>query len=408
VALVASTLKTLPPGEKKPGKKDAGKKHFDSQGLYLLVKQSGVETKRYWRLKYYFGGRELLLSLGMYPPVSLAEARRLRDEARAQIRRGVDPSAAKRAAGASETFLTVAEDFLAKQLAGAAERTASKRRWLLLKLAPLHNRRLTDITTRDILNVLERIEKQGKHETAHRCASLVSRVFRFSQAKGLIQANPAEGLKGALAPVVVEKHAGLTDPRLFSALLQATDAYQGSPVVRAALRLLPYVFLRSSEIRGSTWDEIDWTRKVWRIAAPRMKMRGEHTVPLAPPVIKMLEELRAITGPTGLMFPSATDPGRPLSDMSLTMALRRMGIPPTAHTVHGYRTSAATLIRERGFGTDELIEKQLAHRDRNRTRSAYDQSTMLKARREMMTKWAEFVEDLASPTWLQILQHAEN
>lgn len=395
--LSASELKTLGPGKWK-----------DGAGLYLHVKPlSDGSLGRYWRWRYTYQGRELLASLGVYPRVSLAEARRLRDEAAGKVHKGINPQVEKRQTQGDVRFLAVAEELLAKLAPSSSARTVSKRKWLLQHLRTIHNHRITTLTAPEILQCLHRLEKAGLNETAHRCAFLVSKVYRYAIAKGLIDRNPANRISEALAPVVVEKHAGLTDPRQFSQLLQDIEAYQGYHSTRYALRILPFVFLRSVELRGARWEEIDLQRKLWRVPAGRMKMKEEHLIPLAPQVLELLEELKSITGGEALMFPSVTDPTRPLSDMTLAMALRRMGYSPKQQTVHGFRTAAATLIREREFGPDIAVEKQLAHQARNKVKAAYDQSQMMKTRRVMMTKWADYIADLRSPVWLQILQHDE-
>lgn len=384
-------LATLAPG-----------KWFDGRGLYLHVRPG---DKRYWRHKVYHEGREVLLAYGRYPEVSLREARDRCEESRTLLRKGINPNQQKREARqAGETFKTVALEYLGTRRDGAAPRTIAKHEWLLGLLSPIHAKPIRRLTGPDILAALKRIEADGRNETAHRASMLIGRVFRYALASGKCDRNPAPNISFALTPVTVRKHPGITDPRKLSELLRAIEAYQGSGIsVSSALKVEPYVFLRSSELRCGTWDEVDFTRKLWRIPATRMKMSKEHLVPLAPPVLKILEELHKATGPTGLMFPSMTDKTRPISDMALTVALRRMGITGDVQTVHGFRTTAATLIREREFGTDALIERQLAHRQRNKVQAAYDESQMIKGRREMMIKWADYLDDLRYPEWLQLI-----
>lgn len=302
----------------------------------------------------------------------------------------------------------MARAYLKSRAEGAAPRTVSKREWLLSLVPSLHAKPIRKLAGPDIVTALKRIEADGRNETAHRAAMLVSRVFKYAVASGKCERNPAEGSTFALVPVQARKHPAITDPRRLHEFLASAEEYQSQGiVVRCALRLLPHVFLRSSELRCGTWSEIDFDAKVWRIPAVRMKGIGEarepHDVPLSKHALAILEELYAATGPDpkALMFPSPVNRNRPISDMSLTRAMRLMGFTSDELVPHGFRSTASTIIRERGIASDACIERQLAHRRRG-TQAHYDRSVLMKDRRRMMQAWSEYLDDLKSPAWLRL------
>jgi integrase len=401
------------------------RKLFDGDGLYLLIRPTGAKC---WRLKYVFAGVERLLSLGQYPDVSLKRAREKRHEARALLDRGIDPCAHRDAARAAakqavvDTFGAVAEEWFAHYQLQFARRkkplapaTITKTQWLLclrgyteprggvgahpLKL--LIGRPIQNICKEDVGSAIQSLLKRHAVETAHRMLGRVDRVFRFAIGGGRAQFNPAAAFRDsadprdALPPVNVQNHPGLTDPRHVGELLRAIAAYKGLPTTEMALKIAPYVFLRPIELRWATWSEfdLDGHEPTWRIPEERMKMRRAHVVPLAPPVIAVFRELRALTGPTGLVFPSAVDPLRPISENSVTSALRRMGYLGDEMTWHGFRTTASTLLNEQGWDA-ELIELQLAHRERNAVRATYNKAMKLNERRKMMCAWAKYLDGL--------------
>lgn len=385
--LTDATIRAAKPTEK-------AYKLFDGGGLYLLVTPEG---SRWWRLKYRFAGRERGISLGVYPQVGLREARARRDEARLQIAAGIDPSA-KRARGriaAQITFKPLAEEWLKLQEGQLAAHTISKARWTFDEfLFPALGRRpVGEITAQELLAALRKIEARGLNDTAHRARMRFSQVVRYAIATGRAERDVSVDLRGALAPVVTKNHAAITDPKRFGELLRAIDGYQGQPATQAALQLVPLVFLRSNELRGARWSEIDFDHALWRVPAGRMKTKAPHVVPLVPQSIEILRKLHAITGRGELLFPSIRSTARPISDNTLTAALRRLGYAGDEATVHGFRTTASTMLNESGWSPD-LVELQLAHVDKDKVRAVYNKAERLDERRRMMAWWADHLDSL--------------
>jgi integrase len=364
----------------------------DGGGLFLLITPTNA---RLWRLRYKVRGRESMLGLGSYPATSLKAARAKRTELRADLESGKNPSAERRAerASSANTFETIAREWLAKQ--SFAPATLEKARWTFedLLFPFIGSRPIAALTAPELLEVFRRIERRGKHETAHRTKQRVGQVVRYAIATGRAVRDPTGDLRGALAPIKVTNRAAITDPREVGQLLRAIDGYAGHPVVEAALKLAPLVFVRPGELRGAEWGEIDVAKAEWRIAAHRMKMREQHFVPLSRQAVAVLRELEPITGRTRYAFPSPRSSERPLSENALTAALRRMGYTGEQMTWHGFRAMASTLLNERGFAPD-VIELQLAHRERNEVRAAYNRAQRLDERRAMMQRWADYLDEL--------------
>lgn len=387
----------------KPGDKE--QKLFDGGGLYLLVHPNG---SRYWRMKYRFAGREGKLSFGVYPAVSLKEARDRRDEARRQMRDGIDPGVHRKIAKNADanTFKVVAEEWIEmlanppknknakKQKAPLSADTIKKKRaWLKDFVYPyMGSRPINKITAPELLDVLRRVEKRGIIETTHRVRSTCSSIFRFGIATSRCERDPAADLIDALTPVVVTHHAALTDPRAVGELLRAIDGYQGQLSTKIALQILPYIFLRSKELRFSKWTFIDFDEAEWRIPRPNMKMKEMHVIPLARQVIDLLRELQPLTGSGELIFPGVK-PGRPLSENTINGALRRLGYTGDEMTGHGFRTVASTFLNEQGWHED-LIELQLAHSERDEVRATYNRAQRLSDRKRMMQAWADYLDGL--------------
>jgi integrase len=370
-------------------------KLFDGGGLFLLVKPNGSKL---WRLKYRFGGREKLLALGPYHLVSLKEARDKRDDAKKLLLDGIDPSAHRQhaKAAAAVTFKEVGEEWLTKK--SFAPTTLAKARWLFdTWLYPdLGSRPVNAVKPAELLAIIRRAEDDKANETAHRIRSRASQVFRYAIAAGCggCERDPAADLRGALAPTVVRNHAAITEPRAVGALLRAIDGYDGQPTVVYALRLAPHLFVRPGELRAATWEEFDTEgTKLWRIPGTRTKMRTEHLVPLSKQVLAMLEELRAHTGRGRFLFPAVGDSTRYLSENTLGSALRRLGYTGDQMTAHGFRALASTLLNERGVAPD-LIELQLAHRERNKVRAAYNRAERMQERQKLMQNWSNYLEKL--------------
>ncbi|GLQ95143.1 integrase [Dyella acidisoli] len=375
----------------KPGK------HFDGGGLYLHVQKGG----RYWRMKYRHSGKEKLLALGVYPEVSLSEARQRRDAARALLRDGDDPGAMKRVrkvadkVAASNTFDAIAAEWLKRQKPRMAEATFAKAKWTLDDLVSpwIGNRPIAEIDAPEMLRVLRRIEERGAHETAHRTKQRCSQIFRYAISTGRAKHDPTGDLRGALAPVVTKSRAAITDPQAVGELLRAIDGYGGGLVARSALKLAPLVFVRPGELRHAEWDEFDLDSAMWRIPAGKMKMREEHIVPLPSQAIAVLRELHPLTGRSRYVFPGERNASRPMSENTVNAALRRMGFDKNTMTGHGFRAMASTCLNEMGWKPD-VIERQLAHAERNKVRAAYNRAQYLDERKKMMQTWANYLDSL--------------
>jgi integrase len=369
-------------------------KLFDGGGLFLLVNPNG---SRWWRLKFRIGGKEKLLSLGVYPDVSLKEARDKRDEARKLIAQGIDPCAQRKAtrAATAETFEAIAREWFAKFAPTWVESHSEKIiRRLERDIFPwLGQRPIREILAPELLTVLRRIEERGAVETAHRAMQNCGQVFRFAIATGRADRNPAADLRGALPPVKQEHHASITDPKAIGALLRAIDVYVGSFVTQCALRLAPLVFVRPGELRNAEWSEFDLDGAEWRIPAERMKAREPHIVPLSGQAVAILRELHPLTGSGRFVFPGERTRNRPMSNNTVLGALRRMGYATDEMTGHGFRSMASTLLNEQGWHRD-AIERQLAHQERNKVRAAYNYAEHLPERRRMMQAWADYLDGL--------------
>jgi integrase len=369
-------------------------KRADGQGLYVLVNPNGT---KWWRFKYAYGGREKLLSLGTYPETGLKAAREARDENRRLLAKGIDPSAKRQAEklAHADTFGSIGLEWLEKQRSSFAPATFAKAKWILddLLFPALRNKPIAKITASELLGVLRKIEARGKHETAHRARQRASQIFRYAIATGRAAHDLTADLRGALVAVTTENRPAITEPRRIGELLRAIDGYQGQPSVMAALKLAPLVFVRPGELRGAEWREFDLDAAEWRIAAERMKMGEMHVVPLSSQALDILRELHSLTGRGRLLFPSLRSRERPLSENTLNGALRRLDFGSDEMTAHGFRALASTRLNELGFAPD-VIERQLAHAERNKVRAAYNRAERLAERRTMMQAWADYLDGL--------------
>ncbi len=369
-------------------------KLYDDNGLYLLVHPRG---SKYWRLKYMVDGREKVLALGVYPDVGLAAARSSRNRAREELANGVDLAAQRRAKreGRSDTFQSIAQEWLERQPFTA--KTLKKAKWTFNDLIFRYIGKwpIRTIKPTDVLDVVRRLEKRGKIETAHRTKQRIGQVCRFAIATGRADRDPTQDLRGALTPLKVTNRAAITEPRRVGELLKAIDGYQGFVETEFALKLAPLLFVRPGELRNALWEEIDLESDSpeWRIPAAKMKMRRMHIVPLSRQAVALLKELQGHEIDSPYVFPSYMDRSRPISENTLGAALRRMGFPNAEMTAHGFRAMASTLLNERGYHPD-LIELQLAHAERNEVRAAYNRAVRLGERREMMQDWADYLEAL--------------
>ena len=336
-----------------------------------------------------------MVSLGTYPATSLKAARAKRAGMHTALEGGSDPAAERRAARASSanTFESIAREWLGKQ--PFAPKTMRKAVWTFedLLFPYIGSRPISALTAPELLGVFRRLERRGKHETAHRAKQRVGQVVRYAIATGRADRDPTADLRGALAPVVVTNRAAITDPREVAQLLRALHGYRGHPVVEAALKFAPLVFVRPGELRAAEWAEIDLDGAEWRIAAHRMKLRQQHLVPLARQAVGLLRDIQPLTGRGRYVFPSPRSAERPLSDNAITAALRRMGYTGDQMSWHGFRAMASTLLNETGYPPD-VIELQLAHQERNEVRAAYNRAQRLEERRTMMQSWADYLDGL--------------
>lgn len=377
--------------------KPAGKvrRYADAHGLYLEVTPTAA---KYWRMKYRFAGREKRLAVGVYPEVSIAEARTRRDEARAMLRDGRDPSAERKAAKAAalivgETFGAVAAEWLRRQRACMAAATFVKAQWMLDQTMKIHARPIREISASEVLSVLRAIELGGRHETTHRIKQRIGQVMRYAVATGRAERDVTADLRGALISPTTRHHPAITEPAAVGDLLRVIEGFRGQPATHAALKLAPYLFQRPGNVRAMEWAELDLDAAEWRIPAEKMKMGEAHLVPLSKQAVAILKDIQAITGSGRYCFPSNRGRGRPLSNNTLNAALRRLGFDKDTMTAHGFRAMASSLLNEQGWNPD-LIERQLAHAERNKVRAAYNRAQYLAERRTMMQAWAEYLDEL--------------
>lgn len=378
---------------------DRPQRLFDGLGLYLEVSPSGG---KWWRLKYRVLGKEKRISLGTYPDTGLAAAREKRDAARRLLAAGVDPSEHRKEGRrasverASNSFETIALEWVGKRSKVWGESHREKTvAWLRNDLFPwLGARPIGEITAKELLATLKRVEDRGALDKAHRLLQHCGQVFRYAIAAGVAEKNPASDLKDALAAAQTVHRAAITDPREIGGLMRAIEAYQGGLVVRCALRLAPLVFVRPGELRTAEWAEIDLAQAQWNIPADKMKMREPHLVPLSTQACAILEEIKALTGRGRYVFPSARSPKRPMSDNAILVALRIMGYPKDVMSGHGFRAMARTVLDEVLNVRPDYIEHQLAHAVRDPTGRAYNRTKHLAERRQMMQQWADYLDRL--------------
>lgn len=372
----------------------------DGKGLFLLVTKAGA---KYWRLKYRFLGKEKLLSLGVYPKVTLKQARKATITAKEQIEQGIDPAQAKKAKKAervqaqTNNLHFIAIEWHTQQSKQWSEGYTGKvLRAMERDLFPyVGTLPIDDITPPQLLTVFRRIASRGATESAHRLKQIVGQVFRYAVATGRAQRDITPDLKGALPTPKKNHFPAITEPDKVGRLLNMLDAYQGTETVRAALKLAPLVFVRPKELRCAEWQEIDFDTNEWRIPAEKMKMGVDHIVPLSRQAITVLEQQKLITGHwNGYVFPSAKSPRRPMSDNAVLGAFRNMGISKEAMTGHGFRAMARTILDEVLGERVELIEHQLAHAVKDGLGRAYNRTSHMPQRKKMMQRWADYLDDL--------------
>jgi integrase len=378
---------------------------FDGGGLFLLVAPAGG---KWWRLKYRLGGKEKLLSLGVYPDVSLKEARRRRDDTRELIAKGIDPSVERKEAKAAavaeqrekeNTFEAVAMDWFNTYAPDLDAKHALKlRRYLENVFFPaIGDKSVAALLPVDILDAVRGTQERGRLSTTHRQVQLAGQVLQYAFIKGLVSVNVARGITGALQPVRVTSFAAITDPKEIGRLLRAIDNYAGFPSIRYFLKILPYVFTRPGEFRLAEWSEVNFDEAMLTIPWQRMKTRKlskkDHRVPLARQAFALFQELREFSGAGRFLFPSIRAKTDTISDAGPLKALRDMGYDQDTMTLHGFRAMASTRLNEMGMRPD-LVEAQLAHKDPDAVRMVYNRAEYLNERREMMQAWADYLDGL--------------
>ena len=379
--------------------RDKDYKLSDRDGLYLLVKASGV---RYWRMNYRFGNQQRTLSFGRWPEIMLSEAREMLLDARRQLAKGIDPlEQAKlekiaKSISASNTFQAVGDEWLDKiEKEGAAPMTVKKARWLLGKVYPaLGKRAITEISAPELLLALKRVEATKRYDTANRARTACSQVFRYAIVTARAERDIAADLRGALVTPKTTHRAAITTALEAGALLRSVHGYDGAPLTRIALELLSHVFVRPGELRWAEWREFDLEKRVWTIPAHKMKMGRPHSVPLSSHVIAILGQIEHDESFSSFLFPSLRSLDRPMSDNTLNAALRRLGYSKEQMTAHGFRALAATLLNEMGKWNPDAIERQLAHADGNSIRRAYARGQYWSERVRMMQHWSNHLDQL--------------
>lgn len=369
----------------------------DAGGLCVEVRPTGAKL---WRYRYRYTGKARMLALGEYPSVSLMDARSKRNEARAVLAAGIDPTVnakAKRVAvieRAANTFAALAVEWLAQNAHTVTPGTLRRdRRVFERHLNPwIGDTAIADVSPPMLLAALRKIESSGALETAHRARGLASRLFRYAIATGRAERNPATELIGALKSPIARHFASITDPQQVAVLLRAIDGYSGTPSVIAALKLAPLLFVRPGELRTARWGDIDLDACEWRYIATKTKT--PHIVPIASQAVAILRELQPLTGRTEFLFPGVRSQRRPMSENTITAALRALGYGGDSMTGHGFRAMARTILDEVLHVRPDYIEHQLAHAVRDPNGRAYNRTAHLPERRAMMQQWADYLDAL--------------
>ena len=369
----------------------------DGGGLYLLVKQQG----KYWRYDYRFAGKRKTLALGVYPDVTLAEARKRHSEAREQLSNDIDPSEIKKVKkitqhlAIGDSFESIAREWFCQHMVMLSEGHQKRTMRLLEKdLFPaLGMRPISKITPPEMLGALRKIEERTI-DIARRAKQTAGLVFRYAIATGRCNQDPSRDLGEALKSKKQKHLAAITEPSRVGSLMVAIDNYDGTPAVKAALKLSALLFQRPGEIRHMEWKEINWQEDLWEIPAEKMKMKRDHIVPLSSQAKDILSGLQAHTIRSIYVFPSIRSASKPLSDNGVRSALRIMGYDNNAMSAHGFRAMARTMLDEVLNFRVDWIEHQLAHAVKDSNGRAYNRTSHLEGRRHMMQAWADYLEYL--------------
>lgn len=373
---------------------------FDGGGLYMLVTPTGGKL---WRFKYSIGGKSKLISFGIYPDVSLADAREKRQTAREQLAKGIDPQAAGRILqkiDGTQTFEAIGREWLQRFM---AQRTPDYRQKVTSMferdLFPwLGGRDIESIRPDELLAVLRRIEARGAVEAPHRTRSVCSQVYKYAIATGRAGRDVAADLRGALAPYQHGHYAAVTDPKELAPVLRAIDGFHGGLVTRLALKLLPMLLARPGELRMMEWAEVNLDIAEWNIPAGKMKMRVAHLVPLCRQALEILAEIKPFSGHFKYVFPCTRTAERCMSENTINAAFRRMGFDADTITGHGFRATARTILDEVLNVRPDYIEHQLAHAVRDPNGRAYNRTAHLDERRKMLQVWADYLDNLKAIT----------
>ncbi len=383
--LTARSVASFRPAEK-PYKRSDGK------GLSIDVRPNG---SKYWRMAYRYQGKQKLLALGVYPEISLADARNRCDSARKELASGADPMANRRAtiSHSQNSFEIIAREwFVQNDMWSDGHRKQVIRTMEQDAFPSIGSKPIAEITTPELLSVIRAVEARDALDVASRILQRCSSVFQFAIQTGRATSNPALNLKGVLRTRRVQ-HVASIPPAELSGLIAAISQYDGNPVTKYALQLLLHTFVRPGELRGARWEEFDMENAEWRIPPERMKMHTEHIVPLSQQSLAILREIEPLTSDSELVFHGERTRLKPISNNTMTYALYRMGYKSRA-TPHGFRATASSILNEQGFNPD-AIERQLSHIERNQVRSAYTHhARYLDERREIMQWWADYLERL--------------
>ena len=373
---------------------------FDGAGLFLLITPSGGKL---WRFKYRYEGKEKVIAFGSYPDISLAEARTRRQDARNKVANGVDPAEVRKAIKEEETLACLTFEKVAREWFGKNEPiwSDSHRKTVMGRLE-LHvfpdigNRPINDIKRVEIVTLLKKVDDRGIAETADRIKNYTERIFRYALNNELIAVNLATSFKDIISKRTETHHAAITKPKEVSKLLRLIDEYSGTFTVKSALALAPMFFVRPGELSRARWEEFDLDEAEWNIPGPKMKMKEPHLVPLSKQAIAILKELHKLNGNSKFVFPSQRGFSRPMSNVALLGALRTMGYGKDEMCTHGFRAMARTILDEVLHVRVDLIEHQLAHEVKDPNGRAYNRTSFLPQRREMMQQWADYLDGLKS------------
>jgi integrase len=405
MALSDTSIRNAKPAEK-------AYKLYDSDGLFMQVTPNGG---KWWRLKYRFEGKEKLLSLGTYPEVTLASARDKRDSARRLLANDppIDPSEKRKTAKAEKklnsanSFEQIAREWWNSYMKGKAESHKQKviSRFENYLFPWIGNKPIATITAPQVLDVIKRIEKLNKLETAHRTLQAAGQVFRYAVQHGFTLRDVTADLKGALPPTNVKHMAAFTEPKQIAELLRAIDSFKGTLTVQCALRLSPLVFVRPGELRQAKWRDIDLDAGEWRYLVSKTKT--DHLVPLSTQAIEIFRTIHPLSGHGEFVFQGGHSPLRPMSEAAINAALKRMGYDTQSEiTGHGFRAMARTILHERLNIDPHIIEHQLAHKVPDTLGAAYNRTKFIEQRKTMMQQWADYLDELKVGAKVVPFKHA--